>query len=218
MFEIDISKDIPAQFKALAEKMLNNTVLNAGEQSYRMAEIEFYLYAKGVQEDAYTHRNPRQLLNGCWYIHPKSDDRTGIEITIGDSKKEVYGGILIRALHNLNDDNNYIYGTASVVKTLREAAKATREEIEALPILNKDNTTLTLDRNPKPFEEEIFACPRQLEGSEKEKKEFADEPFRFFCLPNRKHVYKEKVIIPYLTSTLGKARVAEIFKDSVSLK
>lgn len=213
MFQLDLTRDAQSQFSEMAEKLLHHTLIKAGEDTYRLAEIEFYAFGEGKEdfEDDETHKHPRQLLNGVWYLHRKAPERTGLEITFGNSEQKIYGGVLIRAIQNTEDEKDYVYGPPAVVKTLMEKAAVTKNQLESLPV--NRNTWLSLVENPTPFTDEIFACPRHLEGNVKKK--FTDAPYRFFCLPEKKHVMKEKVIIPYLIKTLGREKVAQVFKGSI---
>lgn len=180
---------------------------------YRLAEIEFYVFATGHEqlEDEDTHQHPRQLLNGVWFVHRSSPERTGLEITFGNSEQKIYAGVLIRAIQNTKDDKDYVYGNAAVVKALMEHTGATKNQLEGIPA--NRNPYLSLVENPQAFSEEILVCPRHLDGNVKKK--FTDAPYRFFVLPQKKHVMKEKVIIPYLVKTLGREKVAGLFPGSV---
>jgi len=212
MFQFDLNRDAQSQFNEMAQKLLHHTQLKAGENFYRLAEIEFYVFVQGHEnfEDPDTHKHPRQLLNGVWYLHRKAPERTGLEITFGNSDKNIYGGILIRAIQNVDDEKDYTYGPAAVVKTLFESSGVTKNQLESLPV--NRNTWLSVVEKPNAFHDEIFACPRHLEGNIKKK--FTDAPYRFFVLPQKKHVMKEKVIIPYLVGVLGIEKVKAIFPGS----
>lgn len=213
MYQLDLNRDAQSQFSEMAEKLLHHTLLKAGDTFYRLAEIEFYVFAEGnpAFEDEEIQKNPRQLLNGVWYLHRKAPERTGLEITFGNNEQKMYAGVLIRAIQNTEDEKDYVYGPPAVVKTLMETSGVTKNQLESLPV--NRNTWLSVVENPEPVADEIFSCPRHLEGNEKKK--FTDAPYRFFVLPQKKHVMKEKVIIPYLIKTLGREKVAEVFKGSV---
>lgn len=212
MFQTDLKRDAQSQFSEMAQKLIQNTLLKAGDTHYRLAEIEFYVFAEGNEgfEDEEAHKHPRELLNGVWYLHRKAPERTGLEITFGNSEQKIYGGVLIRAIQNTEDEKDYVYGPPAVAKALMDAAGVTKNQLESQPV--NRNQWLSVTENPTPFTDEIFTCPRHLEGNEKKK--FTDAPYRFFVLPQKKHVMKEKVIIPYLVQTLGKEKVASIFPGS----
>lgn len=216
MFQLDLNTDAQSQFGQMAQKLIHNMLIRAGETYYRLAEVEFYVFAEEHEtfNDDLTHQHPRQLLNGVWYLHRKSPERTGLEITFGNNEQKIYGGVLIRAIQNTEDEKDYVYGPPAVVKALMEASGVTKNQLESQPV--NRNQWVSLVENPSPFTDEIYACPRHPEGNEKKK--FTDAPYRFFVLPQKKHVMKEKVIIPYLVKTLGKEKVANIFPGSAMPK
>ena len=93
------------EFTKIANKLMNQTKLISGQNSYRICEIEFYLNSK-THADQYTHDNPDQATYGKWYFHKTSKGNyrggtfKGLDLTLGD--KEKYCGILIRSIYDLN--------------------------------------------------------------------------------------------------------------------
>ncbi len=99
--------------------MLNEYILEVnginGKKQYRVINIEFYYYEKGLHEDENTHgvcsdrAKQRQLMNGEWYLHKKSVslgcNYKGLDYTIGDGKN--FGGILIKEVVRIKDDKKF---------------------------------------------------------------------------------------------------------------
>jgi len=92
------------EFNEIANKLMNQTKLISGQNSYRICEIEFYLNS-ATHKDLYTHDNPDQATYGKWYFHKTSKGNyrggtfKGLDLTLGNNDK--YCGILIRSIYNL---------------------------------------------------------------------------------------------------------------------
>jgi hypothetical protein len=121
-------------FRVMADYLLNDVVLciNNGKTKCRLAEIEFYFTsAKGVHHDPVSHKHPIMKLSGQWYFlqsFSKTNDDNyrggnykGFNITFGfkdETEEQYYGGILIRALEELDENGNrkkYIEGPSKSV-------------------------------------------------------------------------------------------------------
>ena len=101
--ELDVKENMEDIFKEKATELINNFIIVANSKTYRLGEIEFYLFEDGKHNDTFIHAiikegKPsnfaanRQCHLGEWYFH-----YSGIDIAIGDGKNR-YGGILIRSL------------------------------------------------------------------------------------------------------------------------
>ena len=100
---------VEAGFKRLAEYLMNECVLEVNSEKYQLAEIEFYYYDKENHPDVFVHCDEEQLNSNTFYVHNKGGIRAGIDITFGN--KNYYGGILIRSLKNINNDEEPIKGS-----------------------------------------------------------------------------------------------------------
>jgi hypothetical protein len=92
-------------FVQIANELLNNYIIQVGNTQFRINEIEFYL-KHDLHLDYFTHCDSMQQSNCDWYIHRtggsyRSGTFKGIDITFGSYAKEVFGGILIRTIENL---------------------------------------------------------------------------------------------------------------------
>ncbi len=101
---------IQTSFDEIAQKMLDEYILEVKGHQFRIINIEFYYYEQGLHEDGYTHMcryqraKIRQLLNGKWYLHQISinpNARNGLDYTIGDNIN--FGGILIKEAICIDD-------------------------------------------------------------------------------------------------------------------
>jgi 3-methyladenine DNA glycosylase Mpg len=168
------NKDVNGSFKRIASELMNDWILISNDNKYRIAEIEFYFNHKGLHEDSYTHGHELQKQSGKWYLHG-----SGIDITFGN--EDCYGGILIRALQDLQDEKNYIYGP---INSLTEIFKNFGD-------VYKHQITVGLERDSEGLikKEKPIAAPRV--GLNKAKDALMHEKFyRFLVLPKKKHADK----------------------------
>ena len=100
-------EEYQAEFDRIAKELLNSYNLITPENAYRIRELEFYYYAEN-HTDFYCHKNPRQQTKANFYFHRFKDSekylrlrQKGIDITFGIPDKS-HGGILIRAIQNIN--------------------------------------------------------------------------------------------------------------------
>jgi hypothetical protein len=114
--------NVKAAFDKVAELLINNHLLIAGEAHYEIKEVEFY-YLSESHDDPYVHKNERQGKFGSWYFHrlisfeDYKHPRRGLDLTFGNKEKKIYGGILIRAIKPI-DGNEYTQGPSRVVGKL----------------------------------------------------------------------------------------------------
>lgn len=101
------------KFSSLAESLMNNLYLVVADQNYKIIELEIYYHDKFNHPDPYVHCAAEQLFAGNWYFHG-----AGLDITFGDSEKEIYGGILIRGIMKLGENPSYISGPLNVLKEI----------------------------------------------------------------------------------------------------
>ena len=110
---ISVNGKLDRKFDALANNLMNNLCLVVGTKRYRIIELEVYYYDEGNHPDPYVHRDDKQLDTGNWYFNGM-----GIDITIGDREKKIYGGILIRGVRTLGNDPRYVSGPSNVLKEI----------------------------------------------------------------------------------------------------
>ncbi|KAG9290282.1 hypothetical protein G9A89_022258 [Geosiphon pyriformis] len=113
-------------FTSIAKLLLKSTRLNVKNEKYALIEIEFYLKDQINQHsDPFTHGHREQSSCNNFYFHRigstgyKGGSRKGLDITFGDSSKQIYGGILIRAIQNM-DTREIIEGPSLIVDKILE--------------------------------------------------------------------------------------------------
>jgi len=84
-------------FNNIADKLFNDYKLQINDDFYRLLDIEFYFFAKGIYEDVHTHKSEIQLHSGKWYFH-----KSGIDLTIGNGV--YHGGILLRGIMKFSNN------------------------------------------------------------------------------------------------------------------
>ncbi|MDE7386687.1 MAG: hypothetical protein K2N28_06070 [Muribaculaceae bacterium] len=151
------SDEIQMRFQDIAKVLMGDYVIKKGNKDYAIVEIEFYLYSP-KHRDLITY--PRKMKPGRWFFHQSGVDLTfesqGVEVTI-ENKKETYnakdatfGGILIRGLYDLDNDNNgkevdrYIFGPINCVNLLWDDFDAFPNSGAEYPILIKDSERINL--------------------------------------------------------------------------
>lgn len=149
------------EFDRVAKDILNSYELRTPANSYLIREIEFYYYTEN-HTDFYCHKNDRQLNNSTFYFHRFKDPekylrlkQKGIDITFG-KQENIYGGILIRAIQDINSGNVYtgigkltnriideIGGTKEIQK-LYDSNNSVFDKSSSLYLLNSHNNGLRI--------------------------------------------------------------------------
>jgi hypothetical protein len=120
------NKDLIKAFDEIAICLLRQTKIVTPKDQFYLREIEIYFFDKKNHSDPYTHKNKRQSEFGEWYFHRYTDinsyiksNRNGVDITFGNKDAELFGGILIRKIQNI-DSNELIIGINKVARCLIE--------------------------------------------------------------------------------------------------
>lgn len=115
-------ENIDELFREYANKLLNNTVLNVKDNTYRICEIEMYYHDEN-HLDEYTHKDALQMEFNKFYLHRfktgtyKSGTYKCMDIAYGDKDTKTYFGILIRSIKNM-DTNEFFTGPCISVNEL----------------------------------------------------------------------------------------------------
>jgi hypothetical protein len=125
-------------FNKVAKLLLLQSNLMVANKAYELMDIEFYFYNEKIHPDPYSHSfqyassvRKKQSVTGSWYFHrftgieKYTHTRRGLDITYGDGEIQRYGGILIRAIKNLQE-NRIISGPSRVVGEIILAANDPR--------------------------------------------------------------------------------------------
>lgn len=126
------------EFHKVAKLLLLQSNLMVANKAYELMDIEFYFYNEKIHPDPYSHSfqyassvRKKQSVTGSWYFHrftgieKYTHTRRGLDITYGNGEKQRYGGILIRAIKNLQE-NRIISGPSRVVGEIILAANDPR--------------------------------------------------------------------------------------------
>ena len=124
-------EEYQAEFDRIARKLLNSYKLITPENIYIIREIEFYYYAEN-HTDFYCHKSNRQLNKSTFYFHRFKDPekylrlrQKGIDITFGN-QKNTYGGILIRAIQNI-DSGDVFTGIGKLTNQIIDEISGAKE-------------------------------------------------------------------------------------------
>jgi len=114
------------RFKKMADFLLNDVVLVANGVKIRFLELEFY-FTSDIHNDPFTHKDVIQQSRARWYFHKtgsnyKGGSYKGLDITIGNSEKEV-GGILIRTIEEV-ESGKVVCGPSLTVDHIISSCKA----------------------------------------------------------------------------------------------
>lgn len=176
--KIDLTIDrecIDKDFKRIASEIMNQWILKVESAEYRIAEIEFY-FKSDFHEDHYTHGHILQKEMGRWYFHG-----SGVDLTFGS--KDMYGGILIRAIYKIKS-KEFIYGPLKTVTELFSNLPSIYETKLTFGLIPVTNGQLE-------FEQPICA-PRVGLNREKDSG-MMDNYYRFLIMPKQKHVEKTRI-------------------------
>ncbi|CAG8484578.1 hypothetical protein C2G38_2166252 [Gigaspora rosea] len=120
--------------KNIANFLLRSTRLHLPpERTFTILEIEFYLRDEVNDHfDPFSHGHEHQQTCGEWYFHHvgrlgyRGGSRKGIDITFGSKNRNIYGGILIRAIRD-DKTNQVIEGPSLVVDKILELCGVDQE-------------------------------------------------------------------------------------------
>lgn len=110
------AEHLPRMMDAISYLVLNRITLRAGEQHYRITDLEFYYRRESGHADPYVHGGPEQRKTGTWFYNMAG----GLDLTCGDEHSE--GGILLRGLQKLGAAPAYFVSGVQLV--LRELVSA----------------------------------------------------------------------------------------------
>ena len=137
--------EILTEFKEAAELLMNLCSIQKGEKEYEIVDIEFYMY-NSQHPDVITY--PRVMDMGRWFFHS-----SGVDLTFHSTPNR-FGGILIRGIRNVNDDNDQILGPQKCVDALWDNFNAFDNQYDTeYPIISSAANTRS---------EEIIQCPRWI--------------------------------------------------------
>lgn len=178
-----------ASFRKIADIIMNDHLLRAGENCYRIVDCEFY-YCSDSHNDPYAHahEHPRSN-NGEWYFHG-----TGMDITL--STGQTFGGILIRGITRVADNRQMPSRAGTIAGPLKVCSEifkqfgsvVRREPLHfGLEDISHARTHNSIDKA------KIFAVPRVALNTARDPEEnFCGRPYRFLSFLYLPHKESEK--------------------------
>lgn len=195
-------KEVLQHSEDVAEELINNWKIVSPKGERRFLGLEFYLYIQGVFPDDATHCHDSQLDSGTFYFHTRSKhpqwsppifNRHGIDITCGNRKRGIYGGILLRHLGGVGNRDGSGYALRSLIRGDEGFKKIARGSEESGWSGSEDIFFREMNRKSifghklhlayAPTIEKVKPETATRVGLNK-KKQYAQEPLRFFCPDN----------------------------------
>lgn len=181
MINLSINRNnVETSFERIAKELMNEWSLACGKNLYRIAEVEFYLRTINKEDnwhhDSYVHGHDLQKTSHRWYFHG-----AGIDLTFG--QEDFYGGILIRALCNI-ENGEYHYGPLKLLVEL----------FGQFPEVYGTNHTFGLIPAEKDQfkREDPIAAPR-VGLNPKTDIDMFEKNYRFLIMPKKQHADKTKI-------------------------
>lgn len=227
--------DHATQFQAIAKRLLNEYLICTLKAKYRLAEIEFYYINDPTSPeeeniphtDYFTHAVFNQGKTGYWYLHTRGErlrqgTRKGIDLTIGNKEKGAFGGILFRAMQNIDDTNDYVYGPSLLIdRFIKECGQTKIDELESILNISAFSPANILRLEKAELNKEaVYSAHRHglsiKDGSPQvieAKKKFLHREYRYFIYPGKKHAGSEKIMDDWRESKkYTEAEILQIFK------
>ena len=185
------------RFNSLANCLMNFLCLTVGNVTFRITECEIY-YCSKEHTDPYVHKGSQQLTAGKFYLNKVG----GLDITFGNLENEIWGGILIRGIKNL-ETNKYTNKVTEIVKEIIDNLGNIITERNGIYFCE-----LTL--NEYEIKEPVQSKRIGLSKKEEDNNNFIDKPYRYIIdlVPEHKFKDKEKIVKQLLSD--GKIKFTDI--------
>lgn len=191
--------DYETWFEEIANMLMNNFFLKAGENLYRVVECEFYYFSE-AHKDINTHKQDEQLKFCTWYYND-----FGLDLTFGSIPQNTHAGILIRGIRNIDKkislDNSYYSGPMKVLRELIDNSGS---------VFN--NTGINLIPYDDKFEDNRIYKSTRVNLSKDDNK---DKKYRFLVEFNKYHDFKEREKV-VLNSGLSKEEQKELLRYNLN--
>jgi hypothetical protein len=199
------------KFETLTYYLMNYLGIGVANRIYRITETEIYYYDEKTHKDPYVHCDEEQLNAGKWYFNG-----FGLDITFGDSDKNIYGGILIRGIKKIGDEEKYISGPSNVLKEL----------FSSIESIISENTNFRIVELHQYGIKETENIPIQttrivLTKKKDDKKDYFNAKYRYIVDLTKEHKFKgkEKVIRNLVSEgTIEKEEVENILGYNINTK
>jgi len=166
---LNIKNPSETEFKAIADKFFHEYAIKTYNSIYRIVEMEFYWNSKEHEDGSTYKRKHVDPKAGEWFFH-----YSGVDIAIKNEKTGGYGGILIRSVIDINDDNQLYKGPMVCAMRLFSGTSAFNSTIPTSIIHH------SFDKEEIYFSERIgIGQNGKINGADK-------HPYRFFIAPIKK--------------------------------
>ena len=166
-------------FDEITNELMNHNALCIGNNQYRIVECEIYYNNKTEKHsDPFIHRKQEQLKSGTIYFHG-----FGVDLTFGDTEKNIHGGILIRSVRNIEGENKYTNGPYRFVEELFSALAW---------VINEEKKVCIKEFN-YPTVEHPIKCERyNLKKNTKDKDNYRGKPYRYIIEINKENKFENR--------------------------
>jgi len=188
--------NIEESFKRIANELMNDWILKIEKSSYRIAEIEFYLKNEDKHNDPYVHGHKLQKEKGRWYIHA-----SGMDLTFGD--KDSFGGILIRAIYNIENEKEYYYGPINCFTEIFKSLNSIYQKSYSFGLIKDENKIIK-------YEEPIAA--RRVNLNKSINIDWHNKLYRYLIRPKEKHANKTLIVEDMERQGLNEELIKNIWK------
>lgn len=186
-----------SDFDCISSKVLNEFILQIGDQPFQIAEVEFYLRSQ-KHNDTFSHCDQVQLDTcGQWYFHRqngksfKGGTYKGLDLTFGIPGVE-HGGMLVRSIKDLTTGELIEGPCKSVDKMLEITGFASIADLHGSDRFSMDALASENIIKLVPCEKEvrtdiIVYGPRvglTLKKTDEFKPKFIMSPYRHYVFPN----------------------------------
>jgi len=223
----DSTTDFEGIFDALAEEIINNSVLMVCDSPLRFREIEFYVNHPN-HPDKYTHSDVDQRRASCWYFHKigktyRGGTYKGLDISIGG--KNHFGGILIRSLLD-QSTGDIIEGSCLCVNHMIKLVKAKYPEIDSIqgivshPKYNEkvlDTTGIIHIEKPDAKEVKYKYYKGTRVGLSQKYPEYLNKLYRYIVLPAKVKKGKDTLVKALLEQGISKREVQSLTGATLAL-
>ncbi|MBX7242994.1 MAG: hypothetical protein K1X92_14725 [Bacteroidia bacterium] len=180
---------IKEELRRIADFFLNSSLFYIENEAFRITELECYFYSD-AHPDSYTHRNPRQALNGLWYFHRLKNPekyrnlkQKGLDITIGNIGTASFGGILIRKISRFPEGESYNGPALIINKIIDTIGYAVLNDlgIADASIFTRENS---LHIEPFVMERRLVLSGKRIGLNSLRFPGYAEREYRFFTRPD----------------------------------
>lgn len=172
--DFDNRETIEKSFVRIATDLFSNWQLKINNTDFLFTEIEFYLFKEEIHPDKSTHEH--QVEKGYWRAHSQ-----GLDISLGFDEETYDGGILIRGLKTL-DNQNFINGPRRVITKIFDEFGLSTSQNNGLVLMPKESLPRTIFRTVR------------TGITENNSPGYSEMKYNFFCdadLWNKKHYSKD---------------------------